>query len=60
MLEWMLLAHKLSKNIKTYAENVSELFLKGKLGLHQLAVISPAEIVLLFNIAIIASLWGKK
>ena len=31
ILEWIFLPHKLSKKLKTYVENVSELILKGKL-----------------------------
>lgn len=37
ILEWILLAHKQSKKIKTYMENISELILKGKVRIHQLA-----------------------
>ena len=34
---------------KSYVENVSELIIKGKLRLLQLAEIDPAEIIIPFN-----------
>lgn len=44
-----------SKRLKTYAEKISELILKGKMILHQLARIDPAEIAVLFTNAEIVS-----
>ena len=46
MLEWIFLPHKLSKKLKTYVEKISELIFKGKLRLHQLTGVDPAEVVL--------------
>ena len=40
-----LLPHKPSKKLKTYVEKVSELIIKGKLRLCQLAGIDLAEII---------------
>lgn len=57
ILEWIFLAHKQSKKLKTYIEKVSELILKGKLRLRQLVGMDPAEIVVPFTNAEIASLW---
>jgi hypothetical protein len=37
------------RNVKSYIEKVSERILKGKLRLHQLAGIDPAEISVPFN-----------
>ena len=39
-------------------ENISELFLKGSLILHQLTGMDPAETVVSFTNAEIASLWA--
>lgn len=47
-LEWIFLAHKQSKTLKTYIEKVSELTLKGKLRLCQLAGIDPSKIIVPF------------
>ena len=38
IFEWIFLPHKLSKKLKTYVEKVSELIIKGKLRLRQLAL----------------------
>ena len=48
ILEWIFLPHKPSKKLKTYVEKVSELIIKGKLRLCQLAGIDPAEIIVPF------------
>ena len=47
ILEWIFLPHKPCKKLKTYVEKVSELIIKGKLRLCQLAGIDPAEIMCL-------------
>ena len=47
ILEWIFIPHKPSKKLKTYVEKVSELIIKGKLRLRQLAGIDPAEIIVL-------------
>ena len=44
-----LLPHKPSKKLKTYVEKVSELIIKGKSRLRQLAGIDPAEIIVPFT-----------
>ena len=49
ILEWIFLSHKPSKKLKTYVEKVSELIVKGKLRLRQLAGIDPAEIIVPFT-----------
>ena len=56
ILEWIL-SHKPSKKIKTYVEKVSELIIKGKLRLCQLAGIDPAEIIVPFTTDEIKKLW---
>ena len=54
-----LLPHKLSKIFKTYMKKVSELILKRKLRLHQLAVMDPTEIVVPFHNDGIGELWEE-
>ena len=49
ILEWTFISHKPSKKLKTYVEKVSELIIKGKLRLRQLAGIDPAEIIVPFT-----------
>ena len=49
ILEWIFLPHKPSKKLKTYVEKVSELIIKGKLRLRQLAGIDPSEIIVPFT-----------
>ena len=49
ILEWIFIPHKPSKKLKTYVEKVSELIIKGKLRLRQLAGIDPAEIIVPFT-----------
>lgn len=48
-----------SKNLKTYTEKVSELILKEKLRLRQLAGIYSSEIVVPFANVEIFSLWAE-
>ena len=48
ILEWIFIPHKPSKKLKTYVEKVSELIIKDKLRLCQLADIDPAEIISAF------------
>ena len=45
------------KKVRTHLEEGSELPLKGKMRLHQLAEIDPAEIVISFTNSETASLW---
>ena len=59
ILECTFLSHKLSKKLNTYVEKVFELILKGKLRLHQLAGIDPAEIIVPFNNGEIDKLWEE-
>ena len=56
ILGWIYLPQKTSKT-KNYVEKVSELITKGKLRLHQLAGIDPAEITVPFTTDEIKSLW---
>ena len=60
ILEWILWPHKPSKKLKTYVEKVSELIIKGKLRLHQLADIDPAEIIVLFTTDEIKKVMGRQ
>ena len=57
ILEWIFIPHKPSKKLKTYVEKVSELIIKGKLRLRQLAGIDPAEIIVPFTTEEIRKLW---
>ena len=57
ILEWIFSPHKPSKKLKTYVEKVSELIIKGKLRLHQLAGIDSAEIIVPFTTGEIKKLW---
>ena len=57
ILEWIFIPHKPNKKLKTYVEKVSELIIKGKLRLHQLAGIDPAEIIVPFTTEEIRKLW---
>ena len=59
ILEWIFLPHKPSKKLKTYVEKVSELIIKGKLRLRQLAGIGPAEIIVPFTVDEIKKSCGK-
>ena len=59
ILEWIFLPHKPSKKLKTYVEKVSELIIKGKLRLRQLAGIDPAEIIVPFTADEIKKSCGK-
>ena len=54
-----ILPHKPSKKLKTYMEKVFELILKGKLRVHQLAGIDPAEIIVPFTNDEIDKLWAE-
>ncbi|KAL6093193.1 hypothetical protein STEG23_016117 [Scotinomys teguina] len=57
ILEWIFLPNKQSKKLKTYEEKISDLILKGKLRLRQLAGIDPAEIVVPLTKEEIEKLW---
>ena len=57
ILEWIFLPHKPSKKLKTYVEKVSELIVKGKLRLHQLAGIETAAIIVPFTTDEIKNIW---
>ena len=59
ILEWIFLAHKQGKKLNAYMEMVSELLLKKKERLQKLVGKDPAEIVVLFINAEIASLWTQ-
>ncbi|KAL6090638.1 hypothetical protein STEG23_006836 [Scotinomys teguina] len=59
ILEWMFLPNKQSKKLKTYVEKISDLILKGKLRLRQLAGIDPAEIVVPLTKEDIEKLWAE-
>ncbi|KAL6032047.1 hypothetical protein STEG23_025200 [Scotinomys teguina] len=59
ILEWIVLPNKQSKNLKTYVEKISDLILKGKLRLRQLAGIDPAEIVIPLTKEDIEKLWAE-
>ncbi|KAL6048456.1 hypothetical protein STEG23_026502, partial [Scotinomys teguina] len=59
ILEWIFLPNKQSKKLKTYVEKISDLILKGKLRLHQLAGIDPAEIVVPLTKEEIEKLWAE-
>ncbi|KAL6061548.1 hypothetical protein STEG23_000991, partial [Scotinomys teguina] len=59
ILEWIFLPNKQSKKLKTYVEKISDLILKGKLRLHQLAGIDPAEIVVPLTKEDIEKLWAE-
>ena len=59
ILEWIFLPQKPSKKLKTYVEKVSELIIKGKLRLRQLAGIDPAEIIVPFTADEIKKSCGK-
>ncbi|KAL6031193.1 hypothetical protein STEG23_024783, partial [Scotinomys teguina] len=56
-IEWIFLPNKQSKKLKTYVEKISDLILKGKLRLRQLAGIDPAEIVVPLTKEEIEKLW---
>ncbi|KAL6065033.1 hypothetical protein STEG23_028902 [Scotinomys teguina] len=60
ILEWIFLPNKQSKKFKTYVEKISDLILKGKLRLRQLAGIDPAEIVVPLTKEEIEKLWAEK
>ena len=53
----MFLPHKPSKKLKTNVKKVSELIIKGKLRLCQLACIDPAEMIMPFTSDEILKLW---
>ncbi|ERE65488.1 putative HERV-K-5q33.3 provirus ancestral Pol protein [Cricetulus griseus] len=57
ILEWIFLQHKQNKKLKTYIENISDLFLKGKLRLRQLTGKDQAEIMVTLTNEEISSLW---
>ncbi|KAL6082707.1 hypothetical protein STEG23_019019 [Scotinomys teguina] len=59
ILECIFLPNKQSKKLKTYVEKISALILKGKLRLHQLAGIDPAEIVVPLTKEDIEKLWAE-
>ncbi|KAL6078044.1 hypothetical protein STEG23_004480 [Scotinomys teguina] len=59
ILEWIFLPNKQSKKLKTYVEKISDLILKGKLRLRQLAGIDPAEIVIPLTKKDIEKLWAE-
>lgn len=59
ILEWIFLAHKQGKKLKAYIEMVSELLLKKRERLQKLVGMDPAEIVVPFINAEIASLWTQ-
>ncbi|KAL6070006.1 hypothetical protein STEG23_001515, partial [Scotinomys teguina] len=59
ILEWIFLPNKQSKKLKTYVEKISDLILKGKLRLRQLAGIDPAEIVIPLTKEDIEKLWAE-
>ena len=59
ILEWIFLAHKQGKKLKAYIEMVSELLLKKRERLQKLVGMDPAEIVVPFINAEIASLWKQ-
>ncbi|KAL6032267.1 hypothetical protein STEG23_036677, partial [Scotinomys teguina] len=59
ILEWIFLPNKQSKKLKTYVEKISDLILKGKLILRQLAGIDPAEIVVPLTKEEIEKLWAE-
>ena len=59
ILEWIFIPHKPSKKLKTYVEKVSELIIKGKLRLRQLAGIDPAETIVPFTADEIKKSCGK-
>ncbi|KAL6087202.1 hypothetical protein STEG23_008811, partial [Scotinomys teguina] len=59
ILEWIFLPNKQSKKLKTYVEKISDLILKGKLRLRQLAGIDPAEIVVPLTKEDIEKLWAE-
>ena len=48
ILEWIFLAHKQSRKLKTYKEMVSELSLKSKTRFQKLVGMNPTEIVVPF------------
>ena len=58
ILEWIFLAHKPSKKLKTYVEKV--LIIKGKLRLRQLAGIDPAAIIVSFTTDEIKKVMGRQ
>ena len=58
-LEWIFLPYQQSRKLKAYVEKVSELIQKAKTGLHQLAGIDPAEIVVPFTNVEMTSLWEE-
>ncbi|KAL6033485.1 hypothetical protein STEG23_016302 [Scotinomys teguina] len=57
ILEWIFLPHKPNKKLKTYIEKISDLIHKGKLRLHQLTGMDPAEIVVPLTNEEVSSLW---
>ncbi|KAL6043129.1 hypothetical protein STEG23_019310, partial [Scotinomys teguina] len=59
ILEWIFLPNKQSKKLKTYVEKISDLILKGKLRVGQLAGIDPAEIVIPLTKEDIEKLWAE-
>ncbi|KAL6036096.1 hypothetical protein STEG23_018017 [Scotinomys teguina] len=59
ILEWIFLPNKQSKKLKTYVEKISDLILKGKLRLRQLAGIDSAEIVVPLTKEDIEKLWAE-
>ncbi|KAL6087981.1 hypothetical protein STEG23_022841, partial [Scotinomys teguina] len=59
ILEWIFLPNKQSKKLKIYVEKISDLILKGKLRLRQLAGIDPAEIVVPLTKEEIEKLWAE-
>ncbi|KAL6091369.1 hypothetical protein STEG23_030322 [Scotinomys teguina] len=59
ILKWIFLPNKQSKKLKTYVEKISDLILKGKLRLRQLAGIDPTEIVVPLTKEDIEKLWAE-
>ncbi|KAL6091746.1 hypothetical protein STEG23_010248 [Scotinomys teguina] len=57
ILEWIFLPRKPNKKLNTYIEKISDLIHKGKLRLHQLTGMDPAEIVVPSTNEEVSSLW---
>lgn len=57
IMEWIFLAHKQGKKLKTYIEKISELIIRSRIRLHQMSGTKLAEIVVTLTNAEIISSW---
>jgi hypothetical protein len=57
IMEWIFLAHKQGKKLKTYIEKISELIIRSRIRFHQMSGTKLAEIVVTLTNAEIISSW---